>query len=148
MELPPCGAIPNKFQQKPLPKKIGINKFTTNSLKGNLYKTIFKSNPYRKIFQEKNLQNKYLKKSLHQNHVQRYLYQKISVKKFSDKFSHNQTWKKHIIQTKTLKRKYVPKIFEAKSLPKNLFRETCTENLRKVILLQTNFEEKFLRKKN
>jgi len=44
----------------------------------------------------------------------------------------------------TLKRKYVPKIFEEKSLPKSLCREIRTENL--VIPFQTNFEEKFLQK--
>ena len=70
----------------------------------------------------------------------------------------NKTWKKHIIQAKTLKRKYVPKIFEEKSrlhiykyilyiyIPKNLWREIRIENLRRVISVQTNFEEKFLRK--
>ena len=56
----------------------------------------------------------------------------------------NKPWKKHIIQTKTLKRKYVPKIFEEKSLPRILCREIRTENLRRVIPVQTNIEEKFL----
>ena len=59
----------------------------------------------------------------------------------------NKPWKKHIIQTKTLKRKYVPKIFEETSLlPKILCREIRTENLRRVIPVQTNFEAIFLRK--
>jgi len=56
----------------------------------------------------------------------------------------NKTWKKHIIQTKTLKRKYVPKIFEEKSLPKIHCREMRAENLRRVIPVQPNFEEKLL----
>ena len=56
----------------------------------------------------------------------------------------NTTWKKHIIQTKTLKKKYVPNIFEEKSLPENLCREIRTENLRTVIPVQPNFEEKLL----
>ena len=60
------------------------------------------------------------------------------------KFLSNKPWKKHIIQTKTLKRKYVPKIFEEKSLPENLCREIRTENLRTVIPVQPNFEEKLL----
>ena len=59
----------------------------------------------------------------------------------------NKPWKKHIIQTKTLKRKYVPKIFEEKSLPENLCREIRTENLRRVIPVQTNFEANFFAKK-
>ena len=58
----------------------------------------------------------------------------------------NKSWKKHIIQTKTLKRKYVPKILGEKSVPKIHCREIRTENLKRVIPVQTNFEEKFLRK--
>ena len=58
----------------------------------------------------------------------------------------NKTWKKHIIQTKTLKRKYVPKIFEKKSPPKIHCREIRSEDLRRVIPFQTNIEEKLLPK--
>ena len=58
----------------------------------------------------------------------------------------NKTWKKHIIQTKTLKRKYVPKIFEEKSLPKIHCREMCAENRRRVIPVQTRIEETLLPK--
>ena len=58
----------------------------------------------------------------------------------------NITWKKHIIQTKTLKRKYVPKIFEEKSLPKIHCREMCAENRRRVIPVQTRIEETLLPK--
>ena len=58
----------------------------------------------------------------------------------------NKTWKKHIIQAKTLKRKYVPKILEEKSLPKIHCREMRAENLRRVIPVQTRIEEKLLPK--
>ena len=58
----------------------------------------------------------------------------------------NKTWKKRIIQTKTLKRKYVPKKFEEKSLPKIHCREMCAENRRRVIPAQTRIEETLLPK--
>ena len=46
-----------------------------------------------------------------------------------------------ILPIKTLKRQYVPKIFEEKSLPKSPGIEICTKNLRRAILYQISLEE-------
>ena len=46
-----------------------------------------------------------------------------------------------ILRKKALKRKYLPKIFEEKSLPNNICREICTKNLRRAILHQINLEK-------
>ena len=117
-----------------------------NSLKGNLYKTMFKRNPYQKVYQEKiyktNIYRKIFTKTMSKD-IFTTKYLQINTQK---KSLTNKTWKKHIIQTKTLKRKYVPKIFEEKSLPKIHCREMCAENLRRGILDQTNIEEKLLPK--
>ena len=127
-------------------KSIGRIISTTNSLKGNLYKTIFKRNPYQKIFQEKiyktNIYRKVFTKTMSKDIFTTNYLQINSQKKSLS----NKTWKKHIIQTKTLKRKYVPKILEEKSLPKIHCREMRAENLRRVIPVQTRIEEKLLPK--
>ena len=71
-----------------------------------------------------------------------------SADKFSEKKSlTNKPWKKHIIQTKTLKRKYVPKIIWRKittknSLQRNPYRKSHKSNSRPDKLLKRIFFEK------
>ena len=59
-------------------------------------------------------------------------------------------FKQNLYRINLLKQNFEEKISteksEEKSLPKNPCRETCTENLRKVIIVQTNFEEKLFPK--
>ena len=86
------------------------------------------------------------------NNVKRYFYQKmsqeISSRKYPQKKIQNTVQNnvaRKIYSQKYIRRKiYLPKIFEEKSLPKNRCREISTQNLRKIIIDQTNFEEIFL----
>ena len=63
---------------------------------------------------------------------------KLRTKMFGQKFLSNQ-----VAQTKLWRENKYRKN-EEKSLPKKFCRETCTKNLRKIIFVQTNFEEKLL----
>ena len=111
-------SLQNNFQKKPLPKNIS----------GKIYKTHIS----RKVF------TKAMSKDIFTTNYLQINSQKKSLS--------NKTWKKHIIQTKTLKRKYVPKILEEKSLPKIHCREMCAENRRRVIPVQTRIEGTLLPK--
>ena len=63
------------------------------------------------------------------------------------KFLSNKPWKKHIIQTKTPKRKYVPKIFTKNSLQGNPYRKSQKSNSRPNKYWRTFFSKKYPKRK-
>ena len=63
------------------------------------------------------------------------------------KFLSNKPWKKHIIQTKTPKRKYVPKIIARKSLQRNPYRKSQNSNSCPTKFWRETSSNKYLKRK-